>query len=174
MLRKSVKRPFQLKGGIDSVRPMDTPLAEQLLQLLPQQMRCGYYLKFGHYKRDCRMANKECLACESDGHLIRNCSVRRMGNTTPIKPTLQVPPVKRDLGPIERKTPFPSPQYIFNQAQRRPRGRADGRMQKAYHLTAKKTEVSDEVETGSGALYLKQGPLKLTPVTIIPFYHVLS
>jgi len=146
MLRKSVKRPFQLKGGIDSVRPMDTPLAKQLLQPLPQQMRCGYCMKLGHYKRDCRMANKVCLACGSDGHMIRNCSFRWIGCTTPIQPTLPVPPVRRDPGPIKRRTPFPSPQYVFNQAQRRPRGRADRRKRKASHLTAKETEVSDEVE----------------------------
>ena len=61
MQRKSVKRPFRLKGDEDSVGSLDTPLVEQLLQPLPQQIRCGYCLKFGHYKRDCRMANKVCL-----------------------------------------------------------------------------------------------------------------
>jgi len=71
-----------------------------------------------------------------------------MGNTTPIQPTLLVPPVRRDSGPIERRTPFPSHQYVFNQAHKRPRGRADGRKQKAYLLTIEKTEVSDGVEQG--------------------------
>jgi len=146
MLRKSVKRLFQLKGGINSVRPLDTPLAEQLLQPLPPQMRCGYCLKLGYHKRDCRMANNICLACGSNGHMIRNCSFRWMGSTTPIQPTLPVPPIRRDPGPIERRTPFPSPQYVFNQAQRRPIGRVDGRKRKAYHLTAKETEVSYEAE----------------------------
>ena len=153
---------------------LDTPIADQLLWPLPQQMRCGYCLKFEHYKCDCRMANKVCLACGSDGHLIRNCSFIRMGNTTPIQLTLPVPPVRRDSGPIERKTPFPSPQYVFNQAQRRPRGRADGRRQKHIIWPPKITKVSDEVETGSGALYLEQGPLKVTPVTIIPIFSCLE
>ena len=144
--RKLVKKSFQLKGGEDSIGPLDTPLAEKLLQPLPQQMRCGYCLKFRHYKRDCRMANKVCLACESDGHLIRNCSVRWMGSTTPIQPTLPVPPVRRDPGPIERRTSFPSPQYVFNRAQRRSKGRANGRKQKAHHLTVKETEVLDKVK----------------------------
>ena len=96
MQRKSVKRPFQLKGGEDSVGPLDPPLAEQLLQPLPQQMRCGYCLKLGHYKRDCRMENKVCLACGCDGHMIMDCSFRWIGSTTPIQPTLLVPSVRRD------------------------------------------------------------------------------
>ena len=68
------------------------------------------------------------------------------GGFTPIQPTLPVPPVRRGPGPIERRTPFSSPQHVLNQAQRRHRGRADVRKRKAYHLTAKETEVSDEGE----------------------------
>ena len=81
------------------------------------------------------MTNRLFLACESEGHLIRDCLFRRMENIILVRPVLPAPLVQRG-----------------------PRVRADGQRKQAYNLTTEEAIISDKVKTGSGIQYLEQEP----------------
>jgi len=151
-------RPSKLMKGKDSDRLLNAPLAKQPLRPLPQQMICGYCMKLGHYKCDCRMANGLCLTCEAGGHLIKNFLIRRIGNITLIRPTLPASLVRRNPGPVGRRTSFLSQRYSSNQAQRRPRARIDGKKRQICNLTKEEAQISERIGTGSGSQYLKLEP----------------
>ena len=136
-------------------------------------MICGYCLKPGHYKYNCRMANRLCLACRAGGHLIKHCPNRRTENITPIRSTLSASPVRRNPIPVSRRTPFLSQRYSSNQAQRRPRASTDGKKRQTYNLTKEEAQMSERMGTGSGSQYLKL-ELKMLTITVNPNYHVLS
>ena len=121
--------------GEDSIRLINVSLTKRSFQPSLYQSVCNFRHKPGHYKRDCQMVNGLCLACGTRGYLIRDCPFRKIRNIALIRPTLPAPVMRRNLGPVGKRTLFLSQWYSSNQVQRRPRGRTSGRKRQMYNLT---------------------------------------
>jgi len=129
MRQQAMKRPFQLMGEEDTGRATQGPMMRRLSQPPLSQIVCNYCHRPGHYKGDCRVAKRLCLACGSGGHMLRDCQYREFGRVASIRPALPAPPLRRNTGPVDRRVPFPPQQYGHQQRGARPRadqGRGQG------------------------------------------------
>ena len=143
---KSVKRPFQLMNEEDAAWTINGPIVKRPFQPSLPQIICNFCHKPGHYRKDCRMANGLCLACGTGSHAIRDCPFRRVGNTTPVRPVLPAPPLRRNPEPVDRRAPFPPQQY--DQPQRGPRTRVDHGKGQVYNMSAEASgKATAEYET---------------------------
>ena len=158
MQKRLVKRLSQLMDRDDRVKLINVPLAKRSFQPSLSQSICNFCHKPRRYKCDCRMENRLCLACGIRGHLIRDCPFRKIGNIILIRRTLLAPLVRRNSGPVGRRTSFLSQRYFSNQAQRRPRARTCGRKSKRIIWQKKEAQILDRVGIGGDAQYLELEP----------------
>jgi len=113
-----MKRALQLMNEVNeggTTRTIIGPKTKRPFQRPLPRVTCNFCHKPGHFKRDCRMANGLCLACGKEGHVIRNCPFRRVGNMAPVRPArpapaLPAPPPRRNPEPVDLRVPFPSQQ----------------------------------------------------------------
>jgi hypothetical protein len=137
---KSGKRPHP-QANENTVRADEqklNPPAKRQLQLPAPPIVCGFCKKNGHYQRDCRLANGQCLICGSGDHQLIDCPRYRPKNNVPALPT---PPVRQNPVQGGRGAPLPPQQQRFNQAQRaigagRGAGQAGQGARQVYQLAA--------------------------------------
>ena len=163
MQKKLVKRPSQLMDGEDSVRLINVPLTIRSFQpSLPQSVR-NFVHRPGHYKHDYRMVNVLCLACGTEGHLIRDCPFKKIRNIIPIRPTLPAALVKRTQDPLAGELLFfpsdiPPIRHRENQGLEQVEERG-----KRIIWQKKGAQISDRVRTGGDAKYPKPEPWRCHP-----------
>ena len=87
-----------------------------------------------------------------------DCPLRKTQKTTPVPQALSAPPVRKDPGPNNRRTPLPSQQQVYNQAPKGEKVGTDGKEGQAYNLTIEEAEASREMVARCGAQCPKQEP----------------